>query len=129
MKFRVVIEINEREGKWKIWEIIIIYTREYNIITNYICTRRSSRTPVGGEFRYYEHGAVEAQGSTGLRVDPVDAIQKLSVQHHQGEDNIRPVEGTVDYVPKTIDYEQGVFYAEIVQFTNMWRWIYCWSYK
>ena len=55
---------------------------------------RSSQTPVGGEFGYHEHGAVEAQGSAGLRVDPVDAIKKCGVQHHQGEDNIRSVEGT-----------------------------------
>ena len=86
---------------------------------------RSSRTPIGGEFGYHEHRAVEAQGSAGLRVDPVDAIKKCGIQHHQGEDSIRSVEGTVEYVPKNVDYEQGVFYAEIVQFTNMWRWIYC----
>ena len=55
---------------------------------------RSSQTPVGGEFGYNEHGAVEAQGSAGLPVDPIDAIKKYGVQHHQGEDNIRSVEGT-----------------------------------
>ena len=77
-----------------------------------ICTRK--QTPVRGKFGYHEHGAIEAQGSAGLMVDPVDAIKKCGVQHHQGEDNIRSVEGTVEYVPKNVAYEQGVFYTEII---------------
>ena len=62
---------------------------------------------------------MEAQGLTSLRADPVDAIQKHDVQHYQGEDNVRPVEGAVKYVRKTVGYEQGVFDAEIVQSTNV----------
>ena len=62
---------------------------------------------------------MEAQGSTSLRVDPVDTIQKRGVQYHQGEDNFRSVEGAVEYVRKTVGYEQGVFDVKIVQFTNV----------
>ena len=57
---------------------------------------------------------MEAQGSTSLGADPVDAIQKHGVQHYQGEDNVRSVEDAVEYVRKTVRYEQGVFDAEIV---------------
>ena len=62
---------------------------------------------------------MEAQGSTSLRVNLVDAIQKRGVKHHQGEDNIKSVEGAVEYVQKTAGYEQGVFDAEIVQSTDV----------
>ena len=62
---------------------------------------------------------MEAQRSTSLRVDPIDAIQKRGVQHHQGEDNVRSVEGAVEYVRKTVGYEQGVFDAKIVQSTDV----------
>ena len=57
---------------------------------------------------------MEAQGSTSLGADPVDAIQKRGVQHYQGEDNVRSVEDAVEYVRKIVGYEQGVFDAEIV---------------
>ena len=77
------------------------------------------RTPVGGEAGYHDHRTVEAQGSKSVMVDPVDAIQKRGVQHHQGEDNVRSVEGAVEYVRNTVGYEQGVFDAEIVQSTNV----------
>ena len=40
-------------------------------------------------------------------------------QHHQGEDNVRSVEGAVEYVRKTVSYEQGVFDVEIVQSTDV----------
>ena len=69
---------------------------------------------MGGDARYHNHRAVEAQGSTSFRADTVDAIQKRGVQHHQGEDNVRSVEGAVEYVRKIVGYEQGVFDAEIV---------------
>ena len=75
---------------------------------------RSSQTPVGGEAEYYDHGAVEAQESSGLRVDLVDAVQKRGVQYYQGEYNVRSVEGAVEYVQETVDYEQGVFDAKAV---------------
>ena len=75
---------------------------------------RSSRTPVGGEAGYYDHRAVEAQGSLGLRVDPIDAVQKRGVQYYQGEDNVRFVEGAIEYVQESVGYEQGVFDAEAV---------------
>ena len=38
----------------------------------------------------------------------VDAVQKHDVQPHQREDDIRPIEGVVKYVRKSIGYEQGV---------------------
>ena len=75
---------------------------------------RYSRTPVGGEAEYYDHRAVEAQGSLGLRVDSVDAVQKSGVQYYQGEDNVKFVEDAVEYVRETVGYEQGVFDAEAV---------------
>ncbi|KAG7012646.1 Glucan endo-1,3-beta-glucosidase 12, partial [Cucurbita argyrosperma subsp. argyrosperma] len=58
---------------------------------------------------YYDHGAVEAQGSSDLRIDLVDAVQKRGVQYYHGEDNARFFEGVVEYVRETVDYEQGVF--------------------
>ena len=70
---------------------------------------RSSRTPVGGEVGYYGCRVVEALGSSGLRVDPVD--QKRNVQYHQGEDNIRSVESAIEYVRETVGYEEDVFDA------------------
>ena len=75
---------------------------------------RSSQTPVGGEAGYYDHGVEEAQGSSGLRVDPVDAVQKHGIQYYQGEANARFVEGAVKYVRETVSYEEGVFDAEAV---------------
>ena len=60
---------------------------------------------VGGEAGYHDHRVVEAQGSTNLRVDPVNAIQKHGVQHHHGEDNVKSVEGAVEYVRKIVDHE------------------------
>ena len=62
---------------------------------------------------------MKAQGSSGLRVDLIDAVQKRGVQHHQGEDNVISVEAVVGYVRETVDYEQGVFDAEIVQSTDV----------
>ena len=52
---------------------------------------------------------MKTQGSPGSRVDLVDFVKKRSVQHRQGEDYIRSVEGTVKHVSKTIGYEQGIF--------------------
>ena len=72
-----------------------------------------------GETRYHDHGAVEAQGPTGLRVDPIDVVQERDIHHDQGEDNVRSVEGVVKYVRKTVGYEQGVFDTEIVQSINV----------
>ena len=57
---------------------------------------------------------MEAQGSTSLGADLVDAIQKRGVQHYQGEDNVRSVEDAVEYVRKIVGHEHGVFDAEIV---------------
>ena len=62
-------------------------------------------TPCWGEAGYHDHGVVEAQGSSGSSVDLVDVVQKCGVQHHQGEDNVRFVEGAVEYVRETIGYE------------------------
>ena len=39
---------------------------------------------------------MEAQGSISLGADPVDAIQKRGIQHYQGEDNVRSIEGVFD---------------------------------
>ena len=52
---------------------------------------------------------MKAQGSTSLGADPVGAIQKCGVQHYQGEDNVRSVEDAVEYVRKTVGYEQVIF--------------------
>ena len=38
-------------------------------IEDFLYQKRSSRTSVGGEAGYYDHKAMEAQGSSGLRVD------------------------------------------------------------
>ena len=76
--------------------------------------KTSSQILVGGEAGCYDHTAVEAQGSSGFRVDPVDTIQKRGVQYYQGEDNVRFVEGAVEYIREIVGYEQGVFDAEAV---------------
>ena len=62
---------------------------------------------------------MKAQGSSGLRVDLIDVVQKCDVQHHQGENNVRSVKGAVKYERETIGYEQGVFDAKTVQSTNV----------
>ena len=62
---------------------------------------------------------MEAQGSSCLRVDLVDAVQKHDVQHHQREDDIGPIDGVVKYVRKSVGSEQGVFDADVVQSTNV----------
>ena len=54
---------------------------------------------------------MEAQGSADPKVDLIDTVQNRGIQHHKGEDNIRSVEATDEYVRKSIDYEQGVFNA------------------
>ena len=69
-------------------------------------TKKIFTNPVG-----VNHRAVE---SLGLRVDPIDAIQKRGVQHHRVKDNIRFVEGIVEYVRETVGYEQGIFDAKII---------------
>ena len=51
---------------------------------------------------------MEAPGSSRLRVDLVDAVQKHDVQHHQREDDIGPIEGVVEYVRKFVGYEEDV---------------------
>ena len=84
-------------------------------IEDYLYQKGFHEPLLGGDVGYHDHRAMEAQGSTSLRADPVDAIQKRGVQHHQREDNVRFVEGPVEYVRKTVGYEQGVFDAEIVQ--------------
>ena len=58
--------------------------------------------PIGSEAGYHDHRVVATQGSSGLRVDLVDAVKKRGVQHHQGEDDIRPIEGVVEYVRKIV---------------------------
>ena len=82
---------------------------------------RSLETSFGGDAGYYDHRGVEAQGLSHLRVDLVDAVQKHDVQHHQRENEIGPIKGAVKYARKFVDYEQGVFDAEVVQSTNVWR--------
>ena len=84
-----------------------------------ICIRKVFTNPCWGCVEYHDYGAVETQGSTSLRADPIYAIQKRDVQHHQGEDNVRSVEGTVEYVQKTVGYKQCVFDAKIVQSTDV----------
>ena len=43
---------------------------------------------------------MEAQGSTSLGADPVDAIQKRGIQHYQGDDNVRSIEGVSNMYEK-----------------------------
>ena len=45
-----------------------------------------------------EGGEVETQGSPGSRVDPDDFVKKRGVQHREGEDYVRSLEGTVKHV-------------------------------
>ena len=63
-----------------------------------IYPERSSRTVDRGETGIHDGGEVETQGSPGSRVDPVDFVKKRGVQHHEGEDYVRSVEGTVKHV-------------------------------
>ena len=44
-------------------------------------------------------------------LESVDFVKKRGVQHREGEDYVRSVEGTVKHVRKTIGYEQGIFDA------------------
>ena len=64
-----------------------------------------------GETGIHDGGEVETQESAGSRVDPVDSVKKRGVQHREGEDYVRSVEGTVKHVWKTIGYEKGIFNA------------------
>ena len=41
---------------------------------------------------------MEAQGLPSSRVDPVDFVKKRGIQHREGEDYIRSVEGTIKHV-------------------------------
>ena len=58
---------------------------------------------------------MKVQGSKNPKVDPVNAVKKLGVQHHLGEDNVRSIEGVVEYVRKSVI----VFDAEIIQSINV----------
>ena len=71
-------------------------------------TTKIFRNPFWGEAGYYDRRRVETQGSSRLRVDLVDAVQKHGVQHHQREDDIRRMKCVVKYVRKSVGYEQGV---------------------
>ena len=59
---------------------------------------RSSRTVYRGEDEINDGGEVEDQGSLGSRVDLVDFVKKRGIQHREGEDYVRSVEGTVKHV-------------------------------
>ena len=37
--------------------------------------------PTEGETGYHDHKAVQAKGSTGFSVDPIDVVQKCGIQH------------------------------------------------
>ena len=47
---------------------------------------RSLRTVDRGEAGIHDGGEVETQGSLGARVDSVDFVKKLGVQHLEGEE-------------------------------------------
>ena len=51
-----------------------------------------------GEVGIHDRGEVETQGSPGSRVDSVDFVKKHGVEHREGEDYVRSVEGTVKHV-------------------------------
>ena len=63
-----------------------------------ICTGRSSRIVDRGDAGIHDGGEVEAQGSPGSRVDLVALAKKRGVQHREGEDYVRSVEGIVKHV-------------------------------
>ena len=63
-----------------------------------IYPERSSRTVDRGEAGIHDGGEVETQGSPGCRVDLVDFVKKCGIQHREGEDYVRSVEGTVKHV-------------------------------
>ena len=63
-----------------------------------IYIRKISRTIDWGEAGIHDGGEVETQGSPGSRVDLVDFVKKRNVQHREGQDYVRSVEGTVKYV-------------------------------
>ena len=75
---------NFKDWNWEVWWIQVQFLKDVD--WRLFVPERSSRTPVGGEVGYYDHRAVEAQESSGLKVDPVKAVQKRGVQHHQGQD-------------------------------------------
>ena len=56
---------------------------------------------------------MEAQGSSGLKVDPVDAVQNVAFNIIK-EKTTRFVEGAVEYVRETVGYEEGIFDVEAV---------------
>ena len=58
----------------------------------------SSRTVDRGEAGIHDGGEVEIQGSPGSRVDPVDFVKKRGVQHREGEDYVRSIEGIIKHV-------------------------------
>ena len=59
---------------------------------------RSSRTVDWGEDGIHDAVLVVTQGSLGSRVDLVEFVKKCGVQHREGEDYVRSVEGTVKHV-------------------------------
>ena len=54
---------------------------------------RSSRTVDRGEAGIHDGREVETQGLPGSRVDPVEFVKNRGVQHREGEDYVRSVEG------------------------------------
>ena len=59
---------------------------------------RYARTVDRGEAKIHDRVEVETQGSPRSRVDPVDFVKKRGIQHREGEDYVRSVEGTVKHV-------------------------------
>ena len=64
---------------------------------------------------------MEAQESWDSQIDLIVIGHSRSIQHNQGKENVKSIEGTVKYVRKIVDYEQGVFDAKVVQSSNVWK--------
>ena len=59
---------------------------------------RFSRAVDWSDVGSHDEGEVKTQGSLGSRVDSVNFVKKRGVQHREGEDYVRSVEGTVKHV-------------------------------
>ena len=67
-------------------------------IEDYLYQKDLHEPLTGVKSKFHDGGEVETQGSSGSRVDLVDFVKKRGVQHREGEDYVRSVEGTVKHV-------------------------------
>ena len=67
-------------------------------IEDYLYPKDLHETVDRGEAGIHDGGEAETQGSPGSRVDPLDFVKKRGIQHREGENYVRSVEGTVKHV-------------------------------